>query len=107
LAKACVGSVSDADCILGAVHYWRVLRGGSWNNDNPNNLRAANRNRNNPENRNDNNGFRGVALRVLRPSEPDVRCSRMSCLCRRKRGRQNGSRLEQSSQMTKPPCGGW
>jgi formylglycine-generating enzyme required for sulfatase activity len=45
-----------------------VLRGGSWNNDNPNNLRAANRNRNNPDNRNNNNGFRGVALRVLRPA---------------------------------------
>ena len=36
---------------------YRVLRGGSWNN-NPNNLRAANRNRNSPDNRNNNNGFR-------------------------------------------------
>jgi len=36
----------------------RVLRGGSWNNDHPDNFRAANRNNNNPENRNDNNGFR-------------------------------------------------
>jgi hypothetical protein len=35
----------------------RVLRGGSWNN-NPGNLRAANRNHNSPGNRNDNNGFR-------------------------------------------------
>jgi hypothetical protein len=35
----------------------RVLRGGSWNN-NPQNLRSANRNRNNPTNRNNNNGFR-------------------------------------------------
>jgi hypothetical protein len=35
----------------------RVLRGGSWNN-NPRNLRAANRNRNTAENRNNNNGFR-------------------------------------------------
>ncbi len=35
----------------------RVLRGGSWNN-NPQNLRSANRNRNNPDNRNNNNGFR-------------------------------------------------
>jgi len=35
----------------------RVLRGGAWNN-NPNNLRAANRNRNNPINRNNNVGFR-------------------------------------------------
>jgi len=36
----------------------RVVRGGSWNNDNPKNLRASNRNRNNPTNRNNNNGFR-------------------------------------------------
>ncbi|MBV8399955.1 MAG: SUMF1/EgtB/PvdO family nonheme iron enzyme, partial [Acetobacteraceae bacterium] len=34
-----------------------VLRGGSWNN-NPQNLRAANRNRNTPDNRNNNSGFR-------------------------------------------------
>lgn len=37
----------------------RVLRGGSWNNK-PNNLRSANRNRNNATNRNNNNGFRLV-----------------------------------------------
>ncbi|QEP42487.1 hypothetical protein D5085_04670 [Ectothiorhodospiraceae bacterium BW-2] len=35
----------------------RVLRGGSWNNK-PNNLRSANRNRNNTGNRRNNNGFR-------------------------------------------------
>ena len=35
----------------------RVLRGGSWNN-NPRNLRSANRNRNDAENRNNNIGFR-------------------------------------------------
>lgn len=35
----------------------RVLRGGSWNNK-PQNLRAANRNNNNPTNRNNNIGFR-------------------------------------------------
>jgi hypothetical protein len=35
----------------------RVLRGGSWNN-NPQNLRSANRNRNQPDNRNNNVGFR-------------------------------------------------
>ena len=35
----------------------RVLRGGSWNN-NARNTRSANRNRNAPDNRNNNNGFR-------------------------------------------------
>ncbi|MEM6625098.1 MAG: SUMF1/EgtB/PvdO family nonheme iron enzyme [Pseudomonadota bacterium] len=35
----------------------RVLRGGSWNN-NPQNLRSANRNRNTTTNRNNNVGFR-------------------------------------------------
>jgi len=38
----------------------RVLRGGAFNN-NDNNIRAAYRNRNNPDNRNRNNGFRVVA----------------------------------------------
>ena len=37
--------------------YSRVLRGGAFNNE-PRNLRSANRNRNNPENRNQNIGFR-------------------------------------------------
>jgi hypothetical protein len=35
-----------------------LLRGGSWNNNNENNLRADYRNRNNPNNRNNNRGFR-------------------------------------------------
>jgi formylglycine-generating enzyme required for sulfatase activity len=34
-----------------------VLRGGSWNN-NASNCRVANRNNNNPDNRNNNYGFR-------------------------------------------------
>ena len=38
----------------------RVLRGGSFNN-NDQNVRCADRNRNNPDNRNRNNGFRVVA----------------------------------------------
>jgi hypothetical protein len=37
-----------------------VLRGGNWNN-NWNNLRVANRNNNNPDNRNNNIGFRCAA----------------------------------------------
>ena len=35
----------------------RVVRGGSWNN-NPDNARSADRNDNEPDNRNDNIGFR-------------------------------------------------
>ncbi|MCB9272803.1 MAG: SUMF1/EgtB/PvdO family nonheme iron enzyme [Lewinellaceae bacterium] len=35
----------------------RVIRGGSWNNT-AENCRTANRNRNNPDNRNNNVGFR-------------------------------------------------
>ncbi|MGB6297547.1 MAG: SUMF1/EgtB/PvdO family nonheme iron enzyme [Rivularia sp. (in: cyanobacteria)] len=50
-----------------------MLRGGSWNN-NPRNCRSANRNRNEPDNRNNNIGFRVVvsAASALRLSElPD------------------------------------
>ena len=47
----------------------RVLRGGSWNN-NPDNLRSANRNRNNPDNRNNNIGFRLVCRPHLSPPWP-------------------------------------
>jgi len=36
----------------------RVLRGGSWNNNNTDNFRCDNRNRNTPHNRNNNRGFR-------------------------------------------------
>lgn len=46
----------------GAGSHLRVVRGGSFNND-AINLRAANRNRNNPNNRNDNIGFRVVSSR--------------------------------------------
>ncbi len=38
----------------------RVLRGGSWNNDNEINLRSSNRNNNTPTNRNNNIGLRCV-----------------------------------------------
>ncbi|MBQ4479820.1 MAG: hypothetical protein II943_04190 [Victivallales bacterium] len=40
-----------------------MIRGGSWNNNNAQNCRSANRNNNNnPSNRNNNNGFRLVCL---------------------------------------------
>jgi formylglycine-generating enzyme required for sulfatase activity len=41
----------------GSLGATRVLRGGSWNN-NTQNLRAANRNNNAPDNRNNKIGFR-------------------------------------------------
>ncbi|MCP4409943.1 MAG: SUMF1/EgtB/PvdO family nonheme iron enzyme [Gammaproteobacteria bacterium] len=56
----------------------RVNRGGSWNN-NPTNVRAANRNRNTPGNRNNNLGFRFLSTR----NKPDGRCLRISSLCTR------------------------
>jgi hypothetical protein len=46
--------------LRGRTHRRRVLRGGAFNN-NENNVRCANRNRNNPNNRNNNIGFRVVA----------------------------------------------
>jgi len=42
---------------------YRVLRGGSWNN-NSNNLRASNRNNNTPDNINNNIGFRVASTQV-------------------------------------------
>ncbi len=47
----------------------RVKRGGSWNN-NARNCRSANRNRNNPDNRNNNIGFRLAFSRT--PREKDI-----------------------------------
>ncbi len=40
----------------------RVVRGGSWNNDNPDNLSCAYRNNNHPDNRDNNIGFRCVVV---------------------------------------------
>jgi len=54
-----------------------VLRGGSWNNK-PNNLRSANRNRNDPSKQNNNIGFRCAQY----PGLPDFGHSRMTGVCR-------------------------
>lgn len=40
----------------------KVLRGGSWNNNDRENLLSSNRNNDHPDNRNDNNGFRVVLV---------------------------------------------
>ncbi len=45
-----------------------MVRGGAWNN-NERNARCANRNRNNPDNRNDNNGFRVVVSMLFYPGQ--------------------------------------
>lgn len=49
----------------------RSLRGGSWNNNNPSNARAPNRNRNSPMNRNNNVGFR--CAKTVEPGFPPGR----------------------------------
>ena len=48
-----------------------MIRGGSWNN-NPRNLRSANRNRNTRSNRNNNQGFR-LAQSARAPEWPFLR----------------------------------
>ena len=52
----------------------RVLRGGSWINNDPSNLLSSNRNNDQPTNRNDNNGFRlvlvvGAGGKALQPTD--------------------------------------
>ena len=51
----------------GPAGHHRVLRGGSWNNNTETNLRSSYRNNDDPRNRNDNNGFRCVLVRVEEP----------------------------------------
>ena len=55
----------------------RVLRGGSWNN-NPRNLRSANRNRNGTENRNNDNGIRVARTLPCRSRGGHGHCGRAS-----------------------------
>ena len=53
-----------------------MIRGGSWNNK-PENLRSANRNRNNTDNRNNNIGFRlAQSARAAFWPNPEPVCSR-------------------------------
>ncbi len=54
------------------VLHHAILRGGSWNN-NSINCRSANRNRNNPENTNNNNGFRVVCA----PAHTEARSAKV------------------------------
>ncbi|MBM3260519.1 MAG: SUMF1/EgtB/PvdO family nonheme iron enzyme [Candidatus Sericytochromatia bacterium] len=62
----------------------RVIRGGSWNSD-ASNTRAANRNNNNPDNRNNNIGFR-----LASPGNPDPRV--------------RGVRLSRGTPLETAPC---
>ena len=64
----------------------RVVRGGSWNN-NQNNARAAYRNRNNPNNRNNNIGFRVCCLLRPTPLSPCDGWRRCRLVCASERGR--------------------
>ncbi|MBK7365376.1 MAG: SUMF1/EgtB/PvdO family nonheme iron enzyme [Nitrosomonas sp.] len=60
----------------------RVVRGGSWNN-NPQNLRSANRNRNNTDESNNNTGFRVASTPAILPELDDSwiiqACRRCPC----------------------------
>lgn len=64
---------------LGSKGSKRVIRGGSWNS-NARNVRSAYRNRNEPDERNDNLGFRLARVqrgcRSALPDQSRVRCSK-------------------------------
>ena len=57
-----MGYIESRVVVMGAN---RVLRGGSWIN-NGRNVRSANRNRNEPDNRNNNIGFRLALAQKIR-----------------------------------------
>lgn len=77
----------------------RVLRGGSWNN-NAINLRASNRNRNEPDNRNNNIGFRPA--RTLHRRGPAVETPGV---CRRESSPAPVFAVTQTKEQ--PAVGGW
>jgi len=66
-----------------------VLRGGSWNNNDPDNLLAAYRNNNTPDNRDNNVGFRCVlvdaSVRKVSSGNGEVRHGQAVCAVRAKR----------------------
>jgi hypothetical protein len=67
-------NAEDSNCAL------RVLRGGAWFNE-PQNVRSANRNRNTPDNRNNNVGFRLAsppAVKACLDQNRNSQCSRVS-----------------------------
>ncbi|MFN0080775.1 MAG: SUMF1/EgtB/PvdO family nonheme iron enzyme [Prosthecobacter sp.] len=68
------------------VRRHRVLRGGSWNNNDRGNLLSSNRNHNVPGNRNNNNGFRCVLVvsggKALEPAVRTVRPRKQSAWIR-------------------------
>jgi formylglycine-generating enzyme required for sulfatase activity len=61
------GACPSGVIIKGAVQKGasRVLRGGSWRNDNDDNYRAANRNNDDPSRLNDNNGLRACLPELI------------------------------------------
>jgi len=60
----------------------RVLRGASWNNNNPDNLLSSNRNNNTPDNRNNNIGFRCVLVGDSSPKAEPIRAMSGGDACR-------------------------
>ncbi|MGF1548758.1 MAG: SUMF1/EgtB/PvdO family nonheme iron enzyme [Thiotrichales bacterium] len=64
-SSAVAGSIRSSPGPDGAPRRRRVVRGGAWNNK-PDNARSANRNRNEPDNRNNNFGFRLASTLVRR-----------------------------------------